>query len=57
MVMDVQASSLFQEFEALRFEARGSRPEPMNGAVQQDFGQALKTALENVINPWVILLI
>ena len=47
--MDVQASSLFKEFEALRFEARGSsRPEPMNGAVQQDFGQALKSALENV---------
>ena len=47
--MDVQASSLFKEFEALRFEARcSSRPEPMNGAVQQDFGQALKTALENV---------
>ncbi len=46
--MDVQASSLFQEFEALRFEARSSRPEPMNGAVQQDFGQVLKSALENV---------
>ena len=46
--MDVQASSLFQEFEALRFEARSSRPEPMNGAVQQDFGQVLKGALENV---------
>ncbi len=46
--MDVQASSLFQEFEALRFEARSSRPEPMNGAVQQNFGQVLKSALENV---------
>ena len=46
--MDVQASSLFQEFEALRFEARSSRPEPMNGAVQQDFGQVLKGALKNV---------
>jgi flagellar hook-basal body complex protein FliE len=48
--MDVQASSLFKDFEALRFEALGpgSRATPMNGEVQQDFGQALKMALENV---------
>ena len=46
--MDVQASSLFKDFEALRFEALGpgSRATPMNGEVQQDFGQALKMALE-----------
>ena len=48
--MDVQASSLLKDFEALRFEALGpgSRATPMNGEVQQDFGQALKMALENV---------
>lgn len=46
--MDVQASSLFKEMEALRFEAGSGRSAPINGAVQQDFGQMLKTALENV---------
>lgn len=48
--MDVQASSLFKDFEALRFEAlgSGSRAAPTNGEIQQDFGQALKMALENV---------
>ena len=46
--MDVQASSLFQELQSLKFEATGSAPGPVNGAVQQDFGDLLKSALENV---------
>ncbi|MFC3912173.1 flagellar hook-basal body complex protein FliE [Pseudaeromonas sharmana] len=46
--MDVQASSLFQELQSLRFEATGRTPEPVNGTVQQDFGQLLQSALENV---------
>ena len=46
--MDVQASSLFKELDALRLEARGARATSTNSEVQQDFGSLLKSALENV---------
>ena len=46
--MDVQASSLFKELDALRLEARGTRATSTNSEVQQDFGSLLKSALENV---------
>jgi flagellar hook-basal body complex protein FliE len=46
--MDVQASSLFKEMDALRLEARGTRATPTNNQVQQDFGTLLQSALENV---------
>ena len=46
--MDVQASSLFKEMDALRLEARGTRTTPTNNQVQQDFSTLLKSALENV---------
>lgn len=46
--MDVQTSSLLKELQALRLEATSSSPTPVNGNVQQDFGQLLRSALENV---------
>jgi len=47
--MDVQATSLMKQLEALRFEASGASVKPVGeGNVTQDFNQLLSQALNNV---------
>jgi flagellar hook-basal body complex protein FliE len=47
--MDVQATSLMKQLEALRFEASGASVKPVSdGNVTQDFNQLLSQALNNV---------
>ena len=47
--MDVQATSLMKQLEALRFEASGASAKPVSeGNVTQDFNQLLSQALNNV---------
>ncbi|WP_024870880.1 flagellar hook-basal body complex protein FliE [Tolumonas lignilytica] len=47
--MDVQATSLMKQLEALRFEASGASAKPVSeGNATQDFSQLLSQALNNV---------
>ncbi len=47
--MDVQATALMKQLEALRFEASGASVNPVaDGNITQDFGGLLKQAINNV---------
>lgn len=47
--MDVQATALMKQLEALRFEASGSSVNPVSdGNITQDFSGLLKQAINNV---------
>lgn len=47
--MDVQATALMKQLEALRFEASGSSINPVSdGNITQDFSGLLKQAINNV---------